>query len=444
MKIAEWYKRNMNRFLDGPEWFQILHQEPRKGRYRATTPAFLAWILAWLWRLFTIPALLAILPVTILLLYSSVSLESPVRIAAMALLVIAATDFIVGWLFRPKLKIARRAPERIRAGSKFQISYQITNLRKIPAWDLELDAYLIKKGLKITDTAAVSTLNGRQQTSLHASGIAERRGIYRLFSPMADSMFPLSLTKWSFRNREGASLIKVYPAFTQLNNLLLPSGSRFQREGLSRVSKVGESTDFYGCRDYRDGDDPRHIYWSGSARRGSLVVKEFQTEYLSRVALILDTYVPRQRWHWLKYHSDNRYAENFEAALSLASAITDYLTRDEYVVDIFAAGNRVHHFKTGRHLAGFDTILDILAGLEHNPQSQLHELPDVVLDEISEIGSALLILLSWDDDRAQLVTRLREAGTELKVILLDPCGSFPDFIHPVNSKDIISGRVREL
>lgn len=68
------------------------------------TLAFFVWILAWLWRIFTIPALLALIPAGLLVLYSTISLESPVRIAAMALFLIITIDFLVGWVFRPKFR----------------------------------------------------------------------------------------------------------------------------------------------------------------------------------------------------------------------------------------------------------------------------------------------------------------------------------------------------
>lgn len=46
--------------------------------------------------------------------------------------------------------------------------------------------------------------------------------------------------------------------------------------------------DFYGCREYRTGDDPRKIHWVASAKHAQFVVKEFQEEKLSRAALVMD------------------------------------------------------------------------------------------------------------------------------------------------------------
>ena len=60
------------------------------------------------------------------------------------------------------------------------------------------------------------------------------------------------------------------------------------------------------------------------------MVKEYQEEYFSRIALVLDTFVPRRP------RRDER--RSFEAAISVLASIADHFSRTENVVDIFAAG----------------------------------------------------------------------------------------------------------
>ena len=43
-----------------------------------------------------------------------------------------------------------------------------------------------------------------------------------------------------------------------------------------------------------EGDPLRKIHWRSWARRGKPVVKEYQEEYFSRIALVLDTFLPRR------------------------------------------------------------------------------------------------------------------------------------------------------
>ncbi len=443
MKVTTLYIQSMEKFLDGPEWFQLSSLERRPGQYRAPTLALFAWIAGFLWRSLSIPALLLLIPGGLVFLYSTISLDSPIRVTTIAILMVMVVELVIGYFFRPKFRIERTVPERLRAGANFTVEYRITNLRKRPAWDIELDAYMIKKGLDITQTARVTAISGRETVTVSARGTTSRRGVYHLFSPIADSLFPLAISKWSCSNRELKQTIHVYPAYHILNKLYLPTGHKFQRNGTSRVSKVGESADFYGCREFRDGDDPRHIYWRGSARTGQLIVKEFQNEYLSRIALVVDTHVPYKQ-NWFRLKPPSHYYPALEAALSMTASIVDYLTRGEYVVDIFAAGKEVYHFQAGRHLSCFDSILDILAEVKANPEPQLNLLSDTVMEEISSIGSAMVILLGWDDERAQLINRLRESGVSLKVIIIDPKPDVPDNLIRLNSTEINDGMVHDL
>ncbi|MHB9139554.1 MAG: DUF58 domain-containing protein, partial [Victivallaceae bacterium] len=190
-----------------------------------------------------------------------------------------------------------------------------------------------------------------------------------------------------------------------------------------------------------------HIYWPGSARSsGGLIVKEYQEEYLTRIALIVDTYVPKVK-NFRLVTKRHLISEELEAGISLAAALTDFLTKGEYVVDIFAAGTQVYHFQAGRHLACLEGILDVLACLEPNNEHPISRLSPSVLEEVSGIGSAVIVLLGWDKERETLVRKLRESGVALRIIVVGdgvhaadaPAGT--TFVH---TADIREGRVRKL
>jgi uncharacterized protein (DUF58 family) len=143
----------------------------------------------------------------------------------------------------------------------------------------------------------------------------------------------------------------------------LPVGRKYQPGGLHLVSHVGDSEEFIGNREYRPGDRLRDIHHAAWARTGFPIVREFQEEYLCRIAMIVDTLAPPR---------DTAARQDLEAALSLAAAIADALSRQEYVVDLFAAGPDLYHFQAGRGLAYLDNILDILACLEYAAEQVNH------------------------------------------------------------------------
>src|SRR5690606_17421882 len=144
----------------------------------------------------------------------------------------------------------------------------------------------------------------------------------------------------------------VVPSFEPLQDVVLPITRRYQPGGIVLASKVGESPEYIGSREYRTGDPARDIDYRSWARLARPVVRESQEEYFCRVALILDTYVSR----WTRMPREGH--EPMEAAVSLTAAVADALTRGEHVIDIFAAGPEIHVFRAGRHAASVDQVLE--------------------------------------------------------------------------------------
>ena len=445
MSITSLYRKYVDRFLDGPEWNYTQALEKRPGNYRSVTAAAMIWLLSFYYRVFTVPAQILVPVAGVIVLYSIIAWNSPMRMVAVALFVIFLVDFVFALFFRPKLKITRHVPRRIRAGSTFSIRYELENLRRLSAWDIEMDNYHLRPGIKIKKIAKTGVIPPRGKVEITAEVEAVKRGKYDIFSPIADSRFPLGLFKMSRRKKGNPEVLLVYPSFHELLSMDLPVAMRFQREGDSRVSKVGESLDFFGNREFREGDDPRHIDWTGSARSGDIIIKEFQQEYLSRIAIIVDTYVPPVNSFQFSFLKKPRFAE-LEASLSLCSALLDYLTRGEYVVDIFATGLDVYHFKAGRHLSCFDDIMDILASLEINHQIPINDISSSVIEEISSIGSVVVLLQGWDKEREKLIERLNNYGIASKVIIIGNKEkiSAPSNIKVYTARDVEEGRVLKL
>ena len=445
--MTEWLAKIRRRWMEGPDWVR-LPELVVSGRYRSPTLLFCFWAYAWYVRVLTIPGRMLLMISPLVLGYTLLSVRTPIRILAFAIIALFVTDVIVGLVFMPRLAVRRSIPERARAGSGVRIEYVVRNRRRLPAMDIELDVHFRDKKLEFDgNPGAFGILPGRTERRVSAVVKAGRRGVYPLPAAIGGSRFPLGLWRWSCRDGIGCKL-HVYPAFDSLNALTLPVGRRFQREGGTKVSKVGESPDFAGCRDFRSGDDPRHIHWAGLARSGRLVVKEYQEEYLSRVAVIVDTFVKFKLPHFRLAKVLKPEFPNLEAAVSLAAALADFLARGDYVIDFFAAGPEIYHFQGGRSLSCLDNILDILACIEPETSHSLTELSPLVMDELRGIGGVVLILLDWNEERRKFVDNLRGTGTGLKVVLIEGSGRFeleppPDCLR-LPAADVLGGKVRSL
>jgi uncharacterized protein (DUF58 family) len=64
--------------------------------------------------------------------------------------------------------------------------------------------------------------------------------------------------------------------------------SRLATVGIRDARRRGEGRSFARLRDYVAGDDPRHVDWKATARRGHLITREFTVEQSQTVFLLID------------------------------------------------------------------------------------------------------------------------------------------------------------
>ena len=83
--------------------------------------------------------------------------------------------------------------------------------------------------------------------------------------------------------------VRVYPALkTSEEQQIFLARSRQIDLQLRQARQRGLGRDFESLREYREGDDLRDICWTASARRGSLITRQYQTERSQAVWIVLD------------------------------------------------------------------------------------------------------------------------------------------------------------
>ncbi|MDQ7825051.1 MAG: DUF58 domain-containing protein [Candidatus Eremiobacteraeota bacterium] len=318
---------------------------------------------------------------------------------------------LFSYLKPPRLEVSHAPPGRSTCGHSVRVRIQVRNLSAKNYYDLTVTEGALPPFIHEHQEGAhyIPHLPPHGETSCEVVLEFTRRGHYVLPGIEVESSFPFGIGKGMRRFPQEKSLL-VYPRFHHLTSLDIPVGKRYQPGGIALTSNLGESTEFICTREYRVGDSPRFIHWRSSARLGKPVVKEFQEEYFCRIALLLDTYVPPG--------SKQKAFESLEAAISLSAAVADNLSRKEYIIDIFAAGPNVYHLQAGRSLAYLENILDILACIEHCSTPPFEKLEPILLENLSQITTCIMVFLDWDEPRERLVRTARALGTAVKAIIV--------------------------
>ncbi len=349
-----------------------------------------------------------------------------------------------------------RHAERVTAGETLQAEVTIENTGRLPLPDLTVQGWglPLKVDALPEDGIRLGFLRpGESRT--HVFPLACRgRGAFVLGGCRVLSDFPFGLLQ-SYRVQPLPSRLIVHPVFHPLTRFSLPSGRRFQPGGIAMASQVGDSFEYLGNREWREGDNPRDIDWRATARLtgaagAPLVVREWREEYFLRVGVVLDTHVPpsstsskRMMLRELQERlpggsSSEMRLFALESAISLCAAVSDALARQDYIVDIFAAGPKLYHLMAGRSLAYREQILDILACVESSQEEPLSQIAPRLFEELDRLTTVICIVLDWDEPRRQFVESLRQRGVGVKVLLISETAVPADADMEVLSPSVIT------
>ncbi len=313
---------------------------------------------------------------------------------------------------RPRLTVTGRLPERLTAERKLPLQLQVETSSPRPQDDVLVDwPRPLTAGpapeAEPRETYLALDPGGPTDVTLELS--AGRRGRYSLQGIAARVTDPLRLVASRPVWIPGGSVI-VYPRYFTVSDFAIPLGRRYQPGGIPLTSSTGDAIEFVGTREYREGDPLRTIHWRSWARRGQPIVKEYQEEYFCRVALILDTFLPRR--------TDDADRDAFEAAISVLASIADYFSRSELVVDILAAGPDVYEVSAGRSLAYLENILDVLACLEPCHDPPFSRIGPHLFDKLAGLTTVIAVLQDWDDEREDFLRKVREQGTSVRAFVV--------------------------
>lgn len=189
----------------------------------------------------------------------------------------------------------RRIPQRCVAGSGAQGGYVVVNPKRFASLSIEVGD---RNALALAGPAAgrvvgppvipwwkvwkkapteppvantyALRLDAESESPLDARFTFDVRGRYRLETLRVSTRFPFGFFEKS-RTVDDPAEITVFPVGAEASDWIASVAGRF---GEVPTNRRGRGDEFYGLRDYRQGEDRRQIHWKTTARRGTPVVRE--------------------------------------------------------------------------------------------------------------------------------------------------------------------------
>ncbi|MEZ6065364.1 MAG: DUF58 domain-containing protein [Planctomycetaceae bacterium] len=301
-----------------------------------------------------------------------------------------AGPFIVnGWLTFTLLKsirVERNRPERTMAGEPLSIEVTLNNDKRwLACWVMTVVDRVTNPRETLHPATLFARVPSRQSRTTHYQLRLEQRGIYRLGPVQINTRFPLGLVERGVVIDLGDQIL-VYPRLGVLGSDWQTRLQAAARLAMHKQPQGGSQDDeFHKLREYRRGDDLRSIHWKTSARRGELMVREFQESRAQDVLLLVDA--------WSPVGGDDEALLAVERALSLASSIAaeQYRHGHDSVPYVAVAGR--HSFQWGGSAGShrLETLLDGMAQVAATSNDHLTELLETALPHRTPRHQVLLI-----------------------------------------------------
>jgi uncharacterized protein (DUF58 family) len=278
--------------------------------------------------------------------------------------------------------------------------------------------WLISRHRSFTSDESVSSfdITSGKPTTVSLTLTAHKRGVYLLDNLRLLMPDPLGFFQKCKPLHPSPSRLIALPKRYALPNFEMPGSSTFRIGGEETSNAIGTSGEFVGIREYRPGDSPRQIHWKSWAHTGKPMVKELEDTYFPRYALILDTFPG----------SSDRMI--FEEMISIASSFITGLDNNDALLDLMFIAETAHTVTAGRGFERAEKLLEVLAGVQSEPEPRFDALSSSVIKHRDQITSCLLILNGWDQERVNLVRKLRNCGI-LSVPIIVGNGEPPQSIH---------------
>jgi uncharacterized protein (DUF58 family) len=316
---------------------------------------------------------------------------------------------------------------RAQVGQIFEERFEVQNQNRFPRLWLEIHDKTTLPGSE--GSRVLSMVMGKQGRSYLARVRLIKRGVFPLGPTTLATGDLFGLFPVEVDIAESDSLL-VYPMMVDLKGFpnppgLLPGGEALRR----RTHHVTPNA--AGIREYNTGDPLNRIHWLSTARRGRLMVKEFELDPLADVWIFLDASSSVQaslpqapiehdvKDFWSPSSKIPLPPSTEEYGISVAaSVVRDYLRRGR-AVGLACAGQHLTLIAPDRGGRQLGKILEELALTQMKGNLPLQALIESQVKHMVRGSTVVLITPSSSRKVALVVDFLIQRGLKPIVVLLD-------------------------
>lgn len=272
------------------------------------------------------------------------------------------------------LELKREVPPTAVSGTSIDVCVTIFNRRRaLGSWLLTVEDQIeqIAPVRKIGDQRALTVIDD-VAPGHHRQGtyqvVFHQRGHYRVGPTSLSTRYPLNLGTTT-RIFPSSNPLIVHPRLGVLTNRC-HNLFRVEQQGLSRaIARAGvHEGEFFGLRQWHNGDSQRWIHWRTTARLGELSVRQFEQQQRMQSVVLLDLHGRTESERTLAESTSIEKAISFMATLAV-----ELVGRGRHKLSVAIAGREVMELPNVQSRILVNDLLDHLASAASTTQQVLPE-----------------------------------------------------------------------
>jgi len=347
-------------------------------------------------------------------------------------LYLGALVIVVSWLwtqFALRGVSVKRRTRSLRAsvGDTFEEHFELANDSRIGKLWIELAN---ESNMPVAHGSRLMTMIGRKQKRTHiARTWLFRRGGYKLGPTRLVSGDPFGLFRTEKVFPAEHSLV-VLPMIYEISSFLSPPGLLAGGQVIRRKA-LDITPHASGVREYVPGDPMKRIHWPSTARRGQLIVKEFEQDPHAEVWLFLDAQHVVQAekpseapeaytdgWMLDRRPKFELPPSTLEYAISITASLAHYYLKQPRAVGLVTATPQFRIIPAERSERQEGKILETLAFIEAEGTLSIAGLVAAQAGQLPQGSSAILVTPTVYPELVSAVDDLQRRSMRPVVILL--------------------------
>ena len=310
-----------------------------------------------------------------------------------------------------QLELKRIVGDRVEEGDTLHLEMEVRNTGLFPVFNVvAADNLACAAGQERNKWILVEFLGGKFTQTYKYSCLCGRRGLYRI-GPLAVYFFdPLGLFFFK-RSLSRYDELFVYPRTFPIEKFPTPLvKGTLPWFGIESKKFSGDEDEFYGIREYKEGDPIRRIHWLSTARKNKLIVKQFQRQTFYRATIVLSL------------EKENNFGQGKECVaeymVRIAASVAKYLFERDISIELIASAQKLVHLPSNKGREHLEDIFRFLAVARAESELGLGE----ILEEFSRFtpddSNLIVVMLDKDWEYLPIMLPLEKRNVSLVPLIL--------------------------